>query len=86
MFDQVGKKREAEKILYTTTKKSISSSIIKSCCHIGLTVERKIMDNSRELQNARVSLAIRNIREGIKLMKKYGLTLTEKEKAIIIGK
>lgn len=44
------------------------------------------MDNSRELQNARVSLAIRNIREGIKLMKKYGLTLTEKEKAIIIGK
>ena len=41
------------------------------------------MDNSRELHNARVSLAIRNIREGIKLKKKYGLALTLKEKAII---
>ena len=44
------------------------------------------MDKSRELHNARVSQAIRNIREGIKLMKKYGLTLTSKEKAIIGGK
>ena len=43
----------------------------------------KNKDIGRELHKARVSIAIRNIREGIKLMKKYGLTLTSKEKAII---
>lgn len=45
------------------------------------------MDNNKdrdiEMHNARVFQAIRNIREGIKLKKKYGLTLTSKEKAII---
>lgn len=40
-------------------------------------------NKDRGLLNTRVSLAIRNIREGIKLMKKYGLTLTSKEKEII---
>ena len=46
----------------------------------------KNKDRGRDLHNARVSLAIRNIREGIKFMKKYGLTLTSKEKAIIDDK
>lgn len=43
----------------------------------------KNKDMGRELHNARVFLAIRNIREGIKLKKKYGLTLTSREKVII---
>ena len=43
----------------------------------------KNKDRGRDLRNARVSLAIRNIREGIKLMKKYGLALASKEKSII---
>lgn len=43
----------------------------------------KNKDKGRELHNARVFRAIRNIREGIKLKEKYGLDLTSKEKAIV---
>ena len=43
----------------------------------------KSKDRGRDLHNARVFRAIKNIREGIKLKKKYGLTLTSKEKAIV---
>lgn len=46
----------------------------------------KNKDSGRYLHNARVFRAIRNIREGIKLKKKYGLDLTSKEKAIIDDK
>ena len=43
----------------------------------------KNKDSGRELHNARIFRAIRNIREGIKLKEKYGLALTPREKSII---
>ena len=47
----------------------------------------KLMDKNKDrgidLLNTRVSMAIRNIREGISLKKKYGITPTSKEKTII---